>query len=258
MATLRIFHQGVQRGEEELDADGTVVGRGDDVELRLDEAKLSRRHASIIPNGRQWVLEDLASKNGTFVNGRKEIRKELVDGDRIELGAWVLQFRRPEGEPVPVPLSQRLATPAAANPQGPLNWGNVVPKEGGATEYRPGRRDAKATETVEPRVLAKERLESRTLLGPRLVQKPGDVIHVLSKERSLVGAGAKCDVVIAAIGHAEAAEFVRREDGTVEVYKTGWLSRVKVNGETVSARLLVPGDLVRLGHAEFLYDNPLA
>jgi len=74
---------------------GTLtIGRSPHVELRLEDDGISRNHARIrSETGRAWV-EDLGSRNGTFVNGdRISVVVELKDGDKIQVGrGTVLRF----------------------------------------------------------------------------------------------------------------------------------------------------------------------
>lgn len=64
-----------------------VIGRGADVEVRLDDPTLSRRHARLFRRGPLWYVEDLGSVNGTFVDGQRVIGgRGLVDGDRLQIG----------------------------------------------------------------------------------------------------------------------------------------------------------------------------
>lgn len=72
------------------------IGRGDDNELVLADALLSRHHARIVPRNGRLVLNDLASRNGTRVNGRTVREAVLGAGDRIELGATVIDVLPPE------------------------------------------------------------------------------------------------------------------------------------------------------------------
>ena len=75
-------------------ADGEyVLGRDPDLELFLDSRDVSRRHARITIEGNEATIEDLESKNGTFVADRKlEAATRLADGDRIRLGSFQLTF----------------------------------------------------------------------------------------------------------------------------------------------------------------------
>jgi diguanylate cyclase (GGDEF)-like protein len=64
----------------------TVIGRGRDCHVRIDDAGASRSHARILVEEGRYILEDLHSTNGTFVAGRRIEREELNSGDRIHVG----------------------------------------------------------------------------------------------------------------------------------------------------------------------------
>ncbi|WP_344609769.1 FHA domain-containing protein, partial [Sporichthya brevicatena] len=74
----------------------TVLGRGTQVDLRIDDAGVSRRHAEI-QLGDAPMLVDLGSTNGTTLDGAPVGRVELTDGARIGMGDTVLVFRLPAG-----------------------------------------------------------------------------------------------------------------------------------------------------------------
>jgi hypothetical protein len=74
----------------------TVLGRGTQVDLRVDDAGVSRRHAEI-QLGDAPMLVDLGSTNGTTLDGAPVGRVELTDGARIGMGDTVLVFRLPAG-----------------------------------------------------------------------------------------------------------------------------------------------------------------
>jgi diguanylate cyclase (GGDEF)-like protein len=69
----------------------TVLGRGKDAHVRFDDAGASRAHARILAteDGR-YLVEDLDSTNGTFVDARRVQRTELRSGDRVHLGPNVV------------------------------------------------------------------------------------------------------------------------------------------------------------------------
>jgi hypothetical protein len=75
----------------------TVIGRASECDLRLEDPGVSRKHAEVrYSDGRVGVV-DLGSTNGITVNGQPTERKELNDGDRIDIGHSTLIFRRDEG-----------------------------------------------------------------------------------------------------------------------------------------------------------------
>ena len=71
-----------------------VMGRDEDVRLRIDAPGISRRHALIRVRGADATLEDLGSKNGTYLRGRRlDGPVALQDGDVFVLGEVALVFR---------------------------------------------------------------------------------------------------------------------------------------------------------------------
>jgi hypothetical protein len=90
-----------------------VIGRVSDVDLLLLDEKVSRKHAKISTHDGQVVIEDLASRNGTFVNGARIRNAELKEGDQIAIGASTIALVS-LGDPKP--RSPQLATPAGVVP----------------------------------------------------------------------------------------------------------------------------------------------
>ena len=62
------------------------IGRHGDNELVLRDSRASRQHAQIVSDGGAYLVEDLASTYGVFVNGTRVTRSKLRSGDRIEFG----------------------------------------------------------------------------------------------------------------------------------------------------------------------------
>jgi hypothetical protein len=73
---------------------GILLGRSQECDLRFDDSNVSRRHARIDPADTGVLLTDLASMNGTYVNGsRVESPTLLRDGDEISIGQHSVRFR---------------------------------------------------------------------------------------------------------------------------------------------------------------------
>jgi DNA-binding winged helix-turn-helix (wHTH) protein len=71
-----------------------ILGRTDDAVAWIDSPRVSRRHARIIVSGGTATIEDLGSKNGTSVSGRRIDRPTLLAaGDEIALGPVLMTFR---------------------------------------------------------------------------------------------------------------------------------------------------------------------
>src|ERR1041385_1699355 len=63
-----------------------LIGRQTGANLRIRNAAVSRRHAMIEKEGDRYVIADLDSRNGTFVNNIPVKRCELRHGDRVQIG----------------------------------------------------------------------------------------------------------------------------------------------------------------------------
>jgi DNA-binding NtrC family response regulator len=81
------------------------VSRGvDGLVLGVPDKAMSTAHARLVRDGRRWVIEDAGSRNGVVLNGEREDRGHLVDGDVFELGETLWLFRDRGG-----PRSRELA-----------------------------------------------------------------------------------------------------------------------------------------------------
>jgi len=79
----------------------TVIGRTEDADICIDKTEVSRCHAMVTVQGTTAIIEDLGSKNGTFVNGHQVAGPTpLSNGDEIWIGRSVARMRfLIEGEP---------------------------------------------------------------------------------------------------------------------------------------------------------------
>lgn len=84
---------GVLRGTTLNLRSGNVVGRADSADIPLADAYTSSEHARFRQVGERWMLDDLESMNGSYINGQR-VRgsRPLADGDTVQLGRVVLQF----------------------------------------------------------------------------------------------------------------------------------------------------------------------
>lgn len=77
-----------------LSAGTFVIGRATDAAIHIDSGGVSRQHARILVSGREARIEDLGSKNGTFVDGLPVAAARLLkDGDEVRVGPIALTFR---------------------------------------------------------------------------------------------------------------------------------------------------------------------
>lgn len=85
--------QGPQRGELFSLTPATTIGTDPSCTVVLHDKFMSSRHAEIKAEGGVWVLKDLGSTNGTYVNDKRVDKHELVDNDFVKFGSALVKFK---------------------------------------------------------------------------------------------------------------------------------------------------------------------
>lgn len=92
-----------------ISRDEFLIGRGETCDLTLPERQVSRHHAQILLRGRQFILRDLGSKNGTHLNGQAVTGSaELHDGDEVQIALAVKLIFIGSEATVPLTLEAHL------------------------------------------------------------------------------------------------------------------------------------------------------
>ena len=100
MASLQVL-KGMTPGLQfPIEADRAILGRHPDCDIVLDVGAVSRQHAQILQIESDFYVEDLKSRNGTFVNGQQiRDRQRLEDNDRIKICDLLFTFHRGHAGP---------------------------------------------------------------------------------------------------------------------------------------------------------------
>ena len=97
MSKLVLLQDG-QATPFELTMEEMVIGRLPECDIQLPSNMVSRKHAKIVKDGDHFVLHDLKSGNGTFVNGQRLTGSHrLSPNDRIKFGPVLCRFEAPPG-----------------------------------------------------------------------------------------------------------------------------------------------------------------
>lgn len=100
----------------EMDRPVIQIGRAEGMEIVIDNVSVSRKQAEISQERHYWVVRDLGSSNGTFLNGeRLTAPQRLKPGDEISFGKFSLFFEREFDEPV----AEARVAPAEAKTRPP-------------------------------------------------------------------------------------------------------------------------------------------
>lgn len=75
-----------------LDADRTTTGRSPDADIFLDDVTVSRKHVEFVREGGGFVVRDVGSLNGTYVNRTRIEQVTLRPGDEVQIGKFRMTF----------------------------------------------------------------------------------------------------------------------------------------------------------------------
>jgi len=135
MAYLKLVG-GADSGQTwELTGPRCVLGRHPDCDISIDHLDASRHHAQLVLVGGDFFLEDLHSRNGTWLNGQRVAgRQKLSEGDSIRISESVFEFSRASSGRAPKATTSVLIE----YPEGPSEVRAVVPGDASSSR-RPGR-----------------------------------------------------------------------------------------------------------------------
>ncbi|HEV8614517.1 MAG TPA: FHA domain-containing protein [Methylomirabilota bacterium] len=223
MPTLTLVSERTPVKAYELSSLAVNIGRGEDMDIAIDNVSVSRRQARIqmTPSG-QWIVEDLSSANGTFVNGKRLTEPRLLSrGDEISFGKFSLFFDRVLKEPV----KERAV--------------DVKPDLPRTNETF--HMDLKDVERLQHTVAMKRRAH----LKWRAAGKQ-DTFYLERLERSavLVGRSALCDLRVPA-GPKHHLLVLRNRTGYEVRNLSAWY-RMRVNGQVVAQAPLKGGDVIEV------------
>jgi len=122
MFTIVIHEKGGAERREGFDKNEINVGRVQGNDLMLPKGNVSKHHARLLYRDSRFIVTDLKSTNGTYVNGRKISQATIVrEGDKIYIGDFVLRLETGVGAGVEdgrarTPSKPRVPSPEGASP----------------------------------------------------------------------------------------------------------------------------------------------
>ncbi|HWN67382.1 MAG TPA: SpoIIE family protein phosphatase [Haliangium sp.] len=93
-----------------------ILGRRSDCQIFIPDMRVSRQHARIHQEGGEWVVEDLGSNNGTFVNGERVQSVKLKNQDEISIATNSIRVEMPDGAKRPRDFDSHVTIVDVKNP----------------------------------------------------------------------------------------------------------------------------------------------
>ena len=218
--------------EYPLMKDGITIGREAENTIQIDNLAVSGFHARIDQAGPDFILTDLQSTNGTFVNDQKVVSHKLSNGDNVVIGKHVLLFVASDKGKVEPEEKQKMD----------MNKTMMLDT-------------AKHREMLSKQKAAPQSAKDVEKIGViNFIDKSGLGEIELTKKLTKIGKADTAEVKLSGIFMgATAATISRRPSGYTITFAGGW-SKLKVNGEVIKNSVqLNDFDTVEMGSYKFQF-----
>jgi pSer/pThr/pTyr-binding forkhead associated (FHA) protein len=249
MAKLYLkFEQSVLK-EIPLTQAATTIGRLPDNTVQIDNLAVSGHHAKIYFNDGHYVIEDLGSLNGTYVNNKRVGKATLIHGDQVLIGKHVVEFKN-EGA---LALGASVAKPGPAAPK--LD-ATVVLDTRRAQEMiaEKGAPLATARTVTGESVAAGERIGLLTVASGKTDQSR----YVLTGKMTMIGKSSMATIRLKGMFAPTTAALISKRDNKYFIAPSERKIKLKVNSEdSPNQRELKEGDVIEVGSfkATFSYQE---
>ena len=226
MAVLSLNFKGKRLGSFPIGMGDTfIIGRQDGNDIVIDNLAVSFHHAKIESIGDEFLLIDLHSENGTFVNEQPIKAHWLVDGDVIAIGKHTLRFSNPQAQV----LQDKIAPSIIQT----MQMDTTKFRELLRKNNLPVPREANPQRTLVPVLSFLSERRKDFQLGDRPVG---------------IGKDLTADIVARGVFVAKTAAVINRQEDGWYISRVGGLARVKLNGVPVKTSVRLRRlDVISLG-----------
>jgi hypothetical protein len=228
-------------GKFPMVVDQFTIGRAPGNDILIDNLGVSRRHAVVKVVEGRYLLEDLGSANGTFVNGERIAGpRGLQDGDQITIVKHTILFQVPRA--------------AGAAPTAPVEMAaEQTMYVGPGAAARPAPPAPQAAAPAAPPAPAPAGAAARPAGAPKLILP--DLSEVpLTKPTTTFGSGFEADIRADGFMVAKVhARIDKDREGRCRFVKMGRLGTTKINDQSVDTKPLRNGDVIEIGKTKFIF-----
>jgi pSer/pThr/pTyr-binding forkhead associated (FHA) protein len=233
MAKVILKYEAAVLKEIPLKQGTLTIGRTAANDLPIDNLAVSGHHAKISYEGDKFVLEDLNSLNGTFVNNQRVRKSSLKHGDEILIGKHTLVYNDEGGAPVEKPATDSERT----QPMAKLEETMVLDTK----KRREMLQKATVVATEGASATNAERIGTLTVLSGKTDQKE----YILTGRLAMIGKSDQATIRLKGWFAPQVAAVINRKEGGYSLSPSG--GDAKVNGEKLNAaRDLKESDIIEV------------
>ncbi len=212
--------------------DSVTIGREDDNTIVIANLAVSGYHARIDKTGNDFIVTDLQSTNGSFVNNKKVVTQKLTHGDNILIGKHIILF---------VASEKKIQRDAKS---GKIDLGKTM-----------------MLDTVKQKeLLKKQKTPPKAVRAPEKMgvvsfidgSSLGDI--VLRKKLTKIGKADTSEIKLSGVFMGATAATISRRPAGYFIAYAGGITKLKVNGATVRDSVLLKDfDTIELGSYKFQF-----
>lgn len=243
------FEQNILK-EVALGQDELTIGRLPDNALQIDNLAVSGHHAKIYLEQDHYVVEDLGSLNGTYVNNQRVGKATLKSGDQVTIGKHLVQFKDEAQKPASPPAAEK---PGPAAPQ--LEATVVLDTRKTQDMIASG---ASTNPTAGPLGLSKpasptpvkERFGILNVLEGSTDQQQ----YVLTGKMAMIGKSEMATIRLKGFFAPKTAALISKRDNKYFIAASDQKSRVRINGEEVAGQQeMKEGDIIEIARIKVAF-----
>jgi pSer/pThr/pTyr-binding forkhead associated (FHA) protein len=224
-----------------------TIGRLPDNTVRIDNLAVSGHHARISWDQDHYVLEDLGSLNGTYVNNERVGKATLKHGDSVKIGKHLVEFKH-EG-PVPAFAGAARTGPATPKLEATMLLDTKQAREQLVDKGAPAAGSgplgiSRPAWMSEPFAVAKDRIGLLNILEGKTDQEK----YVLTGKMTMIGKSSMASIKLKGLFAPNTAALISKRDNKYFISPSESKAKVRINGEeVVSQRELSSGDIIEVG-----------
>ena len=246
---LKFEQNGQVLKEVFLSQAATTIGRLPDNSIQIDNLAVSGHHARITWEKDHYMVEDLGSLNGTYVNNERVGKADLKNGDQVKIGKHLVEFKHESAVPNFAVAAAAKAGPSAPKLEATMMLDTKQAREKLADKNAPSAASgplgiSRPAWMSEPFASAKDRLGLLSILEGKTDQEK----YVLTGKMTMIGKSSMASIKLKGFFAPTTAALISKRDNKYFISTSESKAKVKINGEEViSQRELNAGDVIEVG-----------
>jgi pSer/pThr/pTyr-binding forkhead associated (FHA) protein len=226
----------------------TTIGRLPDNSVQIDNLAVSGHHARITWEKDHYIVEDLGSLNGTYVNNERVGKATLKNGDQVKIGKHLVEFKHESSVPN-FAVAAVKAGPSAPKLEATMMLDTKQAREKLADKNAPSAGSgplgiSRPAWMADPFTAAKDRLGMLSILEGKTDQEK----YVLTGKMTMIGKSSMASIKLKGFFAPTTAALISKRDNKYFISPSESKAKVKINGEEViSQRELNAGDVIEVG-----------